>query len=370
MNTLGVYIHVPFCASKCGYCSFHSAPAGKAEMQQYTEKIQQAIAVSPYEYSGADTVYFGGGTPSLLAPQQIIKCLEAVKQRYPLTNDCEVTMEANPASITAEKLDVLRNGGVNRLSIGIQSLDDAQLKILGRRHNAAQACEAIIQAKQAGFNNISADLMLGLPGQTKEHIKRFAEVLADLGVDHISSYILKIEEGTPFERMNIAQQCPDEDECADIYLETVELLEKYGFKQYEISNFAKNGNISRHNTRYWKCMDYLGIGPSAHSFVKGERFYFPADNAAFMSAEDVWNVICSDGTGGDWEEYCMLALRLTEGIDLCEAKQKYPEAEWQRFINKTGIYIKNGYMQMQDNRLSFTPNGFLVSNDILASLLL
>ncbi|MEG2038357.1 MAG: radical SAM family heme chaperone HemW [Oscillospiraceae bacterium] len=322
MNNTGIYIHIPFCSSKCGYCSFYSAPAPEKKMESYIDAVIRAIDTIPYKIEKVDTIYFGGGTPSLLGVH-LLRCLDAIKQRYVLTESCEITLEANPASLTLQQLTALYKGGINRLSVGVQTLNEKQLKLLGRRHNAEQALQAVRLAKTAGFENISVDMMLGLPYQTKEDVQYFAESFSRLGVTHISAYILKIEAGTEFSKNNVEKICPDEDATVQLYLDAVNILEKLGYMQYEISNFAKEGKYSRHNTRYWLCEPYIGIGPSAHSFVLdteqsliGKRGFFPPDTDSFISTENVWKLHTFDDIGGDYEEFCMLGLRLKAGIDL------------------------------------------------------
>lgn len=370
MTTTGIYIHVPFCASKCGYCSFYSAPAGAEEREAYAKKIQAALESAPFFYQQADTVYFGGGTPSLLGDRLIKDCLLAADKRYPFTEDCEITVEANPSSLSFEQLKNLKACGVNRLSMGVQSLEDSQLKMLGRQHSGQQALEMVDLAKQAGFENISVDLMLGLPGQNLTHIEHFVQEFSYRQVSHISAYILKIEEGTPFFEKRIEDICPDEDTTADMYLQAAALLEHYGYHQYEISNFAKEGKISRHNTRYWQCKEYLGLGPSAHSFAKGMRYYFPEDTKSFLAEKDPWSLLEEEGPGGDYEEFCMLGLRLNRGLCLEEVRQRYPAEDTDRLLRRAKPYIEREYMWYHNGILAFTSKGFLVSNDILATLLL
>ena len=265
MSSLGIYIHVPFCGRKCAYCDFYSVNWTKTAAESYTAAVLRNIRHYSDNSQLVDTVYFGGGTPSLLAPQQIGNIIDEIRKGFQLADDAEITLEANPCTLNAEKLAQLRSIGVNRLSIGVQSMIDEELKVLGRVHTAERAEQAVLDAAAAGFENISCDLMIALPEQKAESLRYSAEKLAALPIQHISAYILKTENGTPFDCEEIRRRLPDEDASAELYLQMVELLEKRGFMQYEVSNFAKKGYESRHNTRYWKCSDYLGIGPAAHS---------------------------------------------------------------------------------------------------------
>ena len=246
----GVYIHVPFCAAKCPYCNFYSVKAEESLMDAYTEQICRALAASAERWQRrADTLYFGGGTPILLGARRIERIVSTARRHFGLQN-AEITLEANPASTLEETLRDLFAAGVNRLSFGMQSADEEELRILGRRHTAKEAALAVAHAQAAGFSNISLDLMLGIPQQTAQSVEKSIGFCAETGITHISAYLLKIEEGTPFDRNGVAARCPDPDEQAERYLQAVEALARHGFCQYEISNFAKPGFHSRHNCKY------------------------------------------------------------------------------------------------------------------------
>lgn len=355
----GLYIHVPFCRRKCPYCNFYSIAAEPELLERYT----QAVCRNLRHYACAepvDTVYFGGGTPSLLSPAQIAQILETAADCFTLSPDTEVTMEANPAAAAPEQLRRFRESGVNRLSFGVQSLSDSQLKRLGRLHTAQEAVETVCAAAAAGFDNLSCDLMLALPGQTPEELEQTIREMTQLPIVHISAYLLKIEPGTPFARQQIAAQCPDEDAAADLYLQAVEQLNAAGFAQYEISNFAKPGFESRHNCKYWHCEPYLGIGPSAHSCWNGKRFFVPSSAASFLE-QPVQTVETEDGAPCTLEERLMLGLRLTEGVPAAWLAEKKAAVE---------RYCKLGFLRRTGDRVAFTPKGFLVSNTILAELVL
>ncbi len=273
----GIYVHVPFCAAKCPYCNFYSVKAQDSLMDAYTEKLCQTLEQSARRWPRRmDSLYFGGGTPILLGPERIEKILNAARRYFSL-EQAEITLEANPASTLEPVLRELYAAGVNRLSFGMQSADEGELRLLGRRHTAKEAALAVEQAQRAGFFNLSLDLMLGLPQQTAQSVENSVDFCAKTGVSHISAYLLKVELGTPFDQNGMAARCPDADGQADLYLCAVNALEKHGFFQYEISNFAKPGFHSRHNCKYWLGAEYLGLGPAAHSFLEGRRRFFPPE---------------------------------------------------------------------------------------------
>lgn len=353
MPSDGLYIHVPFCKRKCVYCDFYSAE----DMTLAEGYVKSVIRNIKYEKRVYDTVYFGGGTPSLLTVKQISDILSAADIRA----DAEISMECNPESADGEYLCGLKSAGVNRLSFGVQSLNDRELKSLGRLHNAEKAERAVSAAEKAGFENVSADIMLAVAGQSFQSLNETLDRLLKLPITHISAYMLKIEEGTPLsKKMELLEKIPGEDETAEMYLMTVQRLAETGFEQYEISNFAKRGMECRHNLKYWRCEEYFGVGPSAHSFLDGKRFCCPKDTKKFISEPFQERVFL--GEGGDREERGMLALRLTkEGLPLC----KYPEAE-----TPAVPLIKSGLLKRGGDNLMLTPNGCLVSNEIICRLVM
>ena len=338
-------------------------------MDAYTEQICRALAASAERWQRrADTLYFGGGTPILLGARRIERIVSTARRHFGLQN-AEITLEANPASTLEETLRDLFAAGVNRLSFGMQSADEEELRILGRRHTAKEAALAVAHAQAAGFSNISLDLMLGIPQQTAQSVEKSIGFCAETGITHISAYLLKIEEGTPFDRNGVAARCPDPDEQAERYLQAVEALARHGFCQYEISNFAKPGFHSRHNCKYWLGAEYLGLGPAAHSLMAGQRFFFPRDLGSFLSAEDPLLLLQDDGPGGGPEELALLGLRLCQGIDRKETAAAYPDYDWNGLWQKSRPMIGAGYMKEENGRLFFTPKGFLLSNSILARIL-
>ncbi len=363
MNDLGIYIHVPFCGRKCPYCDFYSIAFSPSAVNAYTEAVLRNIKHYSEPERTVSTIYFGGGTPSLLTPEQLGSIINAVRENFSLSDDAEITLEANPNTLIPEKLSKLLDAGINRLSIGVQSLLDDELKMLGRTHTAERAEKAVRDAAAAGFSNISCDLMIALPEQTPEKLRRSAERLTALPIQHISAYILKPEDGTPFAGSDLLKALPDDELSAALYLEIVQIMAEHGFAQYEISNFARKGFESRHNCRYWKCQDYLGIGPAAHSCYQGKRFAVPRDIELFSSSEQQPVEITDDAPYG-FEEKAMLGLRLTEGIDLRDFPEHRDSIE-----RKAPALAEAGYINFYGSKLSLTPEGFLVSNAVIGQLI-
>ena len=274
MEPIGLYLHIPFCNGKCPYCDFYSLTADAAMMDMYSSRLCEEIAQWGAKLSRpADTLYFGGGTPSLLGAERIGKLVTAAKNAFTL-KDAEITVEVNPTK--AQELDfaLLKAAGVNRLSIGLQSANNAELALLGRKHSSQHAAATIRRAQEAGFDNISLDLMLAVQRQTRQSLARSIAFCAEANIQHVSAYLLKIEEGTPYFSKKEQLLLPGEEEQSELYLFACEELERAGFKQYEISNFSLPGRESHHNLKYWEDKEYLGLGPAAHSFIDNKRFYF------------------------------------------------------------------------------------------------
>lgn len=346
---VGLYIHVPFCRKKCPYCDFYSTGYREDLAEQYADAVIRNLRCYDEDY---DTVYFGGGTPILLArhiPRILAECR--------IKRGAEITVECNPLEMDEETLKILYDCGVNRLSVGVQSAVDSELLALGRTHTFEQARRAILLANHIGYTDISADLMLAVPNQCAETLERSVKKLAELPITHVSAYLLKIEPNTVFGR-KMPENLPDEDETADLYLSTVGMLKNAGFKQYEISNFARNEMTSRHNLKYWRREEYLGIGAAAHSFYKGKRFAVARDLRGFLASEHQTEVI-TDGAPEELEEKIMLGLRLAEGIE---------KTLWERVKSALPL-IPEQYYKIENDRLSLTAKGFLVSNEIIATLL-
>ena len=339
----GLYIHIPFCFSKCPYCDFYSTKYTPTAADAFAEKLGGQMQ----DYTGSfDTVYFGGGTPSILEPRVLTGILQAVRDHFAIDPAAEITVECNPSKDLTGDMEQYAAAGINRVSIGMQSAVDRERFALGRRAGSGEVARTVAAAKAAGITNISLDVMLGTPKQTPDSLEETFAFIARMQVTHISAYLLKIEPGTPFDRLQAKLALPEEDTVCQMYLQTVERLGQLGFAQYEISNFARPGYASRHNLKYWLLEPYLGLGPSAHSLWNGRRLYFDRDW--------IWQ---DEGPGGDREEQILLGLRLNRGI---------PE-DW--LTHDPAPYIAGGFMRRANGCISLTPRGMLVSNTILAELL-
>ena len=363
-NTLGLYIHIPFCVKKCNYCDFYSVVPQSDIKQRYIESLCKEIQKwGELTARPIDTLYIGGGTPSLLSESELTAIFSAVKNSFNLLDTAEITVEVNPGDNLFEFLTCAAKLGVNRVSIGVQSCLENELCVLGRRHNAQDAKNAVDIARKVGINNISADIMIGLPNSTEESLQKSIDGILSLNTEHISAYILKVEKGTPFDLMKIS--VPNDEETSHQYLMLCEMLEAADFEHYEISNFAKKGCESRHNNRYWLQEEYIGIGPAAHSFFEGERFYYDRDINAFIDSPQTF----SDGKGGDEAEFIMLSLRLSRGLIFKEFEEKFKKPIDKLILKKAENLSKHGFCIADDNRISLTDKGMLVSNTIIFNLL-
>ena len=323
---LGLYIHIPFCRSKCAYCDFYSLAGAEERMDDYCRALERHLAeVAPQaECHKADTVYFGGGTPSYLGAERLCRLLGSIRKLYKLDKHAEITLEANPDSATDRKaLKRLRKAGFNRLSLGVQSMDDALLQTIGRIHTRQQVQEAVAAARKAGFKNLSLDLIYGLPGQTMEGWEKALSDAVGLHPEHLSCYGLKLEEGTPLYRRQGELTFPDEDMQADMYLYTVEFLKQCGYEQYEISNFAKPGFASRHNLKYWLMQEYAGFGPGAHSDFGNVRYGYARDLERYLKGELVLQESETVDSDEREREYLMLRLRTVQGVDPREFEYRF-----------------------------------------------
>ena len=370
-SALGIYIHIPFCIRKCNYCDFCSFSDTDGElMRVYVNELIRRIESFFVQYGKryVNTVYFGGGTPTLMSAESFERIFCALRSSFEILDDCEITVECNPASIDENGLRRLRAIGINRLSIGLQSADDRELALLGRLHTFGDFCNTFSEARKAGFDNISIDLMYGIPEQTLKSFEETLKKTVALNPEHISAYGLKIEEGTAFYRDRDKLVLPDDDVCAELYMLCCEYLSKKGYSRYEISNFAKAGRESRHNLKYWQLDDYVGFGVAAHSCFDGERFGNSRDIKGFLQGKDILIERQRISDNDIVSEYVMLGLRLGKGIDTQEffalAKKDFKEV-----YPMTDLYIKDGFMIEQDGRIAFTTKGFLVSNTILSQML-
>lgn len=364
MKNIGLYLHIPFCKSKCPYCDFYSMGSNESEKTAYTDiLISRALSsISPLQCK-VNTLYIGGGTPSVLGEERLSKIVNSCKDF--LTDDAEITVECNPHGLDENFFKKLYYCGVNRISLGLQSAVDKERRTLGRLSDRRQVEFAVKTAQKVGFENITLDVMLGIPQQTELSLNETLEFCTALGVPHISAYMLKLEESTYFYKNSHKYDFPDDDLTADLYLQMCEALESQGIMQYEISNFSKKGFEGKHNLKYWHCEEYLGLGPSAHSFIDGKRFYFDRDFDGFMKG----NSPIQDGFGGDFTEYAMLNLRLVEGLSENAVFSRFGHSIPEKIYNKSKIFVDNGYMIANKNGLALTRKGFLISNTILSEIL-
>lgn len=354
-KTLGIYVHIPFCRSKCPYCDFFSL-LNKDKQRIYVDSV-----VSEMEKRGkknackVDTLYIGGGTPSCIGGKEIARIVNAVKKSFNCVLS-EVTIECNPSDANQELFKYLAECGVNRVSFGMQSAVDSERRILGRISGKEQVKKAVGLARNSGITNISLDIMLGVPNQTEHSLLESINFCKEMGVQHISAYMLRLEDGTHYFNNKEKFNFPSDDETAELYLMLVSELKKRGYEQYEISNFSKIGYESKHNLKYWRLEDYLGIGSAAHSFVDGKRFYYPRDIDYFINGGEPKN----EGVGGDIQEKIMLGLRLKEGIDTALLSEPA--------LKNIPLLEENGFCNLINNRIVLTPKGFLMSNTIINML--
>ena len=371
---LGIYLHIPFCKSKCAYCDFYSLAHREGDWSRYCDALKAHLRETAPQARGriVDTIYIGGGTPSLLGGRAVAGLLRTIRRLYRLSPACEITMEANPDSVTESLLRTVRRSGVNRLSLGVQCADDSILQTLRRPHTFAQAKEAVSMARRAGFQNLSLDLIYGLPGQTSGGWQDTVEQVLALEPEHLSCYGLQLEEGTWLFDHQGEFTIPDDDQQADLYLWTVERLRQAGFAQYEISNFARPGRESRHNLRYWRMEEYIGFGPGAHSDFGGRRYSFVRDLDAYLTGIEQGGALVDEDQEIDETERCMeyvmLSLRTVEGIDLDRYARRFhmdPRPLQELFQD----YARRALAQQEDGRWHLTPEGFLLSNTLIVQLL-
>ncbi len=379
MKTLGLYLHIPFCLSKCKYCDFYSVPGSSDEIK---ERYVNALIAHMGEYSiqaknyVVNTIYLGGGTPSLLSEKQLRMILKKLKSYFKVHPQCEISMEVNPGTVDFEKLKAFRKCGVNRLSIGVQSFYDKDLALCGRVHNADDAYKIITDARNAKFNNISLDIMYGLPGQTLQTVVDNINTAIALDVEHISLYGLKVEDGTPFWFDRHSLVFPEEETERSMYFNALGLLNNAGYKQYEISNFSKKGKMCRHNLRYWNCDEYIGFGPAAHSYFGGKRFSFKRDINLYMDSFDSEKTVSEQlldeyidiPYSSRVAEYVMLRFRLNAGISTAAFRKKFGRDFNDIYYDRIAPYIKSGHIVKTQKGYAFSSEGMYVSNYILSRI--
>lgn len=375
MNNLGIYIHIPFCVRKCGYCDFYSLEGCDSKKDQYADALYDYLECYAMQAANkdVDSVYFGGGTPTCLDPSVLAKLIKAVKRDFRVTKNCEITMEANPGTVSCSDLRKLVSAGLTRLSVGAQSIHDKELTGLTRIYNSNQLFDALDAAQKARVPEISVDIMYGIPHQTvRSLIETIDRLCSYKNVNHVSLYGLMIEEGTNFYKYRDILPLPDEDTERKMYFEAAEHLEFLGYKQYEISNFAKAGHECRHNIKYWNCEEYLGIGPGAHSYFAGKRFSYKKDIDLFMGLranedpiDECMEIMQKDRIG----EYVMLKFRMNDGIDAEVFFRKFGVDFDKMYFNRLSPYIYRGLVVHDGNSYKFTREGMYVSNHILSDII-
>ena len=370
---VGIYVHIPFCRKKCDYCDFYSVCAfDDSLLDRYLKAIVKQLddyAVGERKYT-CDTLYIGGGTPSVFGGKRIAALVKEAEKRFNFTRDVEITVEVNPESADKQLFKQLKKAGVNRVSMGVQSSNDCQLESLGRLHNFKTAENAVMLCKQYCTDNISLDLMYGLEGQSMESWLASVCDIASLEPKHISCYALSLEEHTPMYRRNPI--LPDDDVVADMYFATVDKLSELGYEQYEISNFARRGYRSMHNSRYWDLRPYIGIGASAHSFFEDKRYSIISDVEQYINLvaagdsaiEDSDDFAVKNRSG----EYVMLKLRTCDGIDESSFERLFG-ISFEPYAEKMKKYISTGHAEFDGGIYRLTPKGFFVSNTIISDVL-
>ena len=375
---LELYVHIPFCIRKCAYCDFVSGPGTKAMQKEYEEALLAEIdAAEETAEREVISVFFGGGTPSAVDAGMLARVMEKLRSKYVFSEDAEITLEANPGTLDAEKLKCYRKSGFNRISIGCQSVHDEELKRLGRIHTFAEFQESFVLARDAGFANINVDLMSGLPEQSEEKWEESLRTIAELSPEHISAYSLIVEPGTPFAEQKL--DLPDEDTEREMYARTAEILAEYGFFQYEISNYARPGYACRHNIGYWTGVEYLGLGLGASSLVGGKRFQVTADLNRYLvftkeelAAGAQYEEIHELSRQERMEEFMFLGLRLTGGVRTAEFERRFGVAMEAVYGEVIERLLKEGLLEASvqtDSHIRLAEYGLDVSTYALAEFL-
>ena len=377
MNT-GLYIHIPFCVKKCNYCDFYSLGCNKSEnIERYVNALCKHIEnESPlYRDRVFDTVFIGGGTPSVLSVDSTKALLTCLKSYLNIAPDAEISVEVNPGTVTRELAKAYKENGINRVSIGLQSVNNNELKILGRIHTLDEFKVSYGILRDAGIDNINIDIMYALPDQKSEDFMKTLDQVAEFNPEHISAYCLKIEENTHFFKIKDSLVLPNEDEQYKMYLDMCKNLSELGYEQYEISNFSKKGFRCVHNLKYWLSKEYVAFGPSAHSYVDSVRYSYRGDINEYMESiengalpkkelEATYELTPEE----KMDEYVMLRLRLSDGVDTNEFESRFGISFNERY-KKLEMYVKNGYVTEKNGNFAFTPKGFFVSNYILSDIL-
>lgn len=374
---LELYIHIPFCVKKCAYCDFLSYTAEKEVQKAYIEAMKKEILARGQQTDLHEkevvSIFFGGGTPSILPPEWIAELLDTVRAAFQVCQDTEISMESNPGTLSREKLLCYRKAGINRLSIGCQSTVDEELQMLGRIHSWKEFLDSYEQARACGFENINVDLMSGLPGQTVRSWEQSLRKIAELGPEHISAYSLILEEGTPLFEMQDQYAFPEEEEERSMYELTHTVLEKYGYLQYEISNYSLPGKECRHNRGYWIGTEYLGLGLGAASFIGNRRFSNTSDREEYIASaerpenlEEVQEILTREDRMG---ERMILGLRLIKGVSGTAFEEEFGLSLMEQYGPIIEKYLKWNLLEWEGNHLHLTREGISVSNQVMAEFL-
>jgi oxygen-independent coproporphyrinogen III oxidase len=372
-SVLGLYVHIPFCSSICNYCNFNRGLFDAGLKTRYVGALLDQVRRSPFGGRAADTLFFGGGTPSLLEPSEIAAIITELRARFALADDAEITLETNPETVDREKLERFRTAGVNRISFGVQSFQDDELKRLGRIHSADRARAAMTAAREAGYDNISLDLMMWLPGQSVDRWLANVDALIDAAPDHASLYLLELYPNAPLkeEMARAGWSLAPDDDAAEMYLEAMARLERHGYSQYEISNVARIGRASRHNLKYWSDGEWVGFGCGAHSTVAGARWKnlsgtddFVRRIASGASVVTERRVLSLDERLGD---ALFTGLRLSQGIDIEKVGRRYGVDVWSRYGQALAPYLEQGWLVRRQDHLSLTRTGMLMANEVMAA---
>ena len=380
-NQLGIYIHIPFCVQKCVYCDFLSAPASEETKYSYVHALLKEIKKLSIDYKDRDvnSIFFGGGTPSTLEANLIVEIMRALRENFNINEFAEVTLECNPGTLDEDKAYIYRNAGINRISFGLQSVNNDELKMLGRIHSFEEFRDSFRLARSYGFNNINIDIMTGLPGQTKESLVKTLKTVLAFKPEHISAYGLILEEGTKlFENISSYPDIPTDEEDRDMYEESRRQITKAKYRQYEISNYAKKGYECIHNLKYWNREEYLGLGIGAASFVNETRYsntrdlnkYIECMSKNDIKLEDIWENVEKLGLKDAKEEFVFLGLRKIEGISIEEYKEIFNEDIYKQYKNEIESNINKGLLEIEENRLKLTRKGIDLSNSVMSDFII
>ena len=386
---LELYVHIPFCVRKCAYCDFLSAPADTQERTLYIDALTEEIRARKNDFNAyrVSTIFLGGGTPSILEGDDSARIFSALQENFDISDDAEITMEVNPGTVTEEKAASWRKSGVNRLSIGLQSADDRELKMLGRIHTYREFLDTWKIVREAGFENVNVDLISAIPGQNLRSWSETLRKAADLGPEHISAYSLIVEEGTPFyerygdgsgedeDKGNHLPPLPDEDTEREIYKATEKILAEYGYHRYEISNYSKTGYECRHNLGYWERKEYLGLGLGASSLISECRFHNTADMGKYLRFyENAGTGICEDieylSVEDQMEEFMFLGLRKTAGISVDDFRKAFGREIRAVYGEQMRKLEEQRLIEYSGNRVRLTERGIDISNYVFSEFML